>query len=88
MKTFYIILCLICMTIFGGCASVAYDDGKGKEFKYSLMGRQNLDGFKATIDRNGTVKISIKKQKSDSGDLLPVLKNFSEIALKATTPIQ
>ncbi len=81
---YLLILCLF----FVGCGSVSVrhtitldEDGKviAREFVYKRKGKLDLEGFKATINDDGTKEIEIGSSKGGSDHSEAIL-NFSKAA--------
>ncbi len=76
---------IICVLVLGvlcfmGCASVKYVNPETKEeFKYSRLGWMKINGFSASIDKNGTKNINLESSEGTSGDLGKALINITEV---------
>lgn len=95
---YFLFLAAIAAVIYfllGGCANVHYKryveledavDPVVEEFTYTRLGMQKITGFDFRKANNNAMSVGFNKQEGDAGDLVTLLKNISELMLKATTP--
>lgn len=47
---------------FFGCASVSYDAPNGEHFSYNRLGTQQIQGFKTTKNKDGSISVEFNNQ--------------------------
>jgi len=77
--------CAILALMVGGCTTIKYS--KDEVVYRKWFGRQNIKEMVVEKSTDGSVKIKLGQQSSDSGDLLKAMKAIGGIAKKAVVPV-
>lgn len=79
---------IVLVLVLSGCATVRYKetyaDGTVAEAYYRRIGAQSIDGFVATKDKNGKIKISLEKNRADLGQITEVLNTLINAGAKVS----